>query len=224
VTHESNDWEVMTGPEPRRSGRTRAVIAATAVAVLALGGTVAYAATSGGSATPAATGSASPSPYGHGGHWFDFGGMGVHGESTVKDQDTGKWIVRVWQRGTVEKVDGEKVTVKSEDGAEWTWTVDKSTTVLHDGTKSSGAGALKKNETAILTGTRSPDNTNTATRILSGTFDSRGPHNGTGPYNGRGHDDKGPEGNWHGNFPGHGPKDWRMPSPSTSPSDNGTTT
>lgn len=220
MTHESDDWEVMTGPEPRRSGRTRAVIAATTVAVLALGGTVAYAATSGGSGGGAS--SATPSPDGrggrHGGHWFDVGGMGVHGESTVKDQDTGKWVVRVWQRGTVEKVDGDQVTVKSEDGAVWTWTVDKSTTVLHDGTKTSGAGALKKNETAILTGTRSTDNTNTATRVLSGTFTSRDPRNG------RGHDDRGPDGNWHGNFPGHGPKDWHMPAPSTSPSGNGATT
>jgi hypothetical protein len=230
VTHESDDWEVMTGPEPawdrvwrRRSGRARAVIAATTVAVLALGGTVAYAATSGGGATSSAPGSASPFPDGrggrHGGHWFDFGGMGVHGESTVKDQDTGKWVVRVWQRGTVEKVDGDQVTVKSEDGAEWTWTVDKSTTVLHDGTRSSGASALKKDETAFLIGARSNDNTRTATRVLSGTWDTKGPRDGMGPD-----DDKGPGGNWHGNFPGHGPHNWRMPSPSASPSGTGATT
>ncbi|MFF4255221.1 hypothetical protein ACFY1L_28830 [Streptomyces sp. NPDC001663] len=228
MTHESDDWEVMQGPggaertpEPawdrvwrRRSNRARAVIAATTVAVLALGGTVAYAATSGGSsgsATPSASGSASPSPDKpggrHGGHWFDFGGMGVHGESTVKDQDTGKWVVRVWQRGTVEKVDGDQVTVKSEDGAEWTWTVDSDTTVLHDGTKSSGTGDLKKDETAVLVGTRSDDDTRTATRVISGTSDDRDP------------------GGWRDGFPGgHGPRDWRMPSPSTSPSGSGATT
>lgn len=235
MTHESDDWEVMTGPggaehEPgpawdrvwrRRSGRARTVIAATTVAVLALGGTVAYAATSGGAgqgATPSASGSASPSPDGPGdrhggGRWFGFGGMGVHGEATVKDQDTGKWVVRVWQRGTVEKAGGDQVTVKSEDGAEWTWTVNSDATVLHDGTKGSGTGDLKKGETAFLVGTRSDDGTRTATRVLAGTWDDKGPG-----------DRKGPDGDGRGKFPGHGPRDWRLPSPSASPSGSGATT
>ncbi|MEU6139835.1 hypothetical protein ABZ848_05665 [Streptomyces sp. NPDC047081] len=219
------EWEVMTGPggperaqEPawdrvwrKRSTRSRAVIAVATVAVLALGGTVAYAATSSGpatGATPSASGSPSPSgpDGGHGGRWFDFGGMGVHGESTVKDQDTGKWVVRVWQRGTVEKVSGDQVTVKSEDGAEWTWTVNSDTTVLQDGTKSTGSGDLKKDETVFLVGTRSDSGTRTATRVLSGTFDDKG------------QDGKGPGGDGRGGFPGHGPRDWRMPSPPASPS------
>ncbi|MGW2829663.1 hypothetical protein [Streptomyces sp. NPDC001286] len=226
-------WEVMTdpggaepAPEPawdrvwrHRSGRARAVIAATTVAVLALGGTVAYAAASGGpasGATPSASGSASPSPdgpwHGHGGRWFDFGGMGVHGESTVKDQDTGKWLVRVWQRGTVEKVAGDQVTVKSEDGAQWSWSVDSGTTVLHDGTEDTGAGALKKGDTVFLVGTRSDSGTRTALRVLSGTFDGKGPGDeGSG---------RGP----HGGFPGHGPRGWGMPSPSASPPGSGATT
>ncbi|WP_406438082.1 hypothetical protein OHB14_55805 [Streptomyces sp. NBC_01613] len=231
MTHESDDWEVMTGPggaepppEPawdkvwrRRSGRARAVIAATTVAVLALGGTVAYAATSGTSgqgATPSASGSASPSPGGpdsrHGrGPWFGIGGMGVHGEATVKDQDTGKWITRIWQRGTVEKVAGDQVTVKSEDGAEWTWTVNSDTTVFGDGTKGSGAGDLKKDETALLTGTRSDNGTRTATHALTGTWDDKGP----GDRHGHGHGKPGPDN-----------RGWRMPAPSTSPSGNGATT
>ncbi|MFJ9116776.1 hypothetical protein ACIRJO_14625 [Streptomyces sp. NPDC102394] len=226
-------WEVMTGPggaeatsEPawdrvwrRRSGRARAVIAATTVAVLALGGTAAYAATSGGpasGATPSASGSAAPSPDGprggHGGHWFDFGGMGVHGESTVKDQDTGTWVVRVWQRGSVEKAGGDQVTVKSEDGAVWTWTVDSGTTVLHDGTRGSGTGALKKGDTVFLVGTRSDSGTRTALRVLSGSFDGKGPGgNRSDPH-------------WRGGFPGPGRHGWGMPGPSASPSGNGATT
>ncbi|MEU1269801.1 hypothetical protein [Streptomyces sp. NPDC005799] len=231
------DWEVVTGPggaEPasgetwdrvwrRRSARSRAVIAAATVAVLALGGTVAYATTSGGSgggATPSASGSASPSPSGpegrHGGRWFDFGGMGVHGEATVKDQDTGQWVVRVWQRGTVEKISGDQATVKSEDGASWTWTLTSDTTVLHDGTKGSGTDGIKKGETAVLVGTRADNGTRTATRVLSGTFIDRGPgDNGPGDRN---------PGGWGGGFGGHGPRDWRMPSPPPSPSGNGATT
>lgn len=219
------DREVMTGPggpdrEPgrwrRRSRRARAVAAAATVAVLALGGTVAYAATSGGSgqgATPSASGSASPSPRGPGGRhgvgpWFGFGfgSLGVHGETTVKDQDTGKWVVRIWQRGTVEKVDGDQVTVKSDDGARWAWTVNSDTAVFRDGTKGSGAGDLKKGETALLAGTRSDDGTRTATRAVSGAFDRNGP------------------GDRHGRFPGPGNRDWRHHAPSPSPSGNGATT
>ncbi|WP_185123924.1 DUF5666 domain-containing protein [Streptomyces sp. TLI_185] len=213
----------MTGPggpdrEPGRwrSRRARAVAAAATVAVLALGGTVAYAATSGGSgqgATPSASGTASPSPDHPGGRhgvgpWFGFGlgGMGVHGETTVKDQDTGKWVVRIWQRGTVEKIDGDQVTLKSEDGARWTWTVSSDTTVFRDGTKGSGAGDLKKGETALLAGTRSDDGTRTASRAISGAFDRKGP------------DDR------HDRFRGPGNRDWRNHPPSPSPTGNGATT
>ncbi|MHC3472726.1 hypothetical protein ACYF6T_29105 [Streptomyces sp. 7R007] len=219
MTHEPTpEWEVMTGPggaEPppgagpggvwrRRSRPARAVIASAAVVVLALGGTVAYAASSGGSgqgATPSASGSASPSSdgrdgrFGHG-PWFGAGGMGVHGESTVKDQDTGKWVVRIWQRGTVEKADGEQVTVKSEDGASWKWTVGKDATVFHDGTRGSGTGDLTKGETVFLVGTRAGDGTRTATHVMAGTADDDGP----------------------GRFPGRGPKGWRTPAPPSMPS------
>jgi len=221
----TGDMEVVSGPggpdrEPGRwrrgSRRARAVTAAATVVVLALGGTVAYAATSGGagqSATPSPSGSASPLPDGHGGRhgvgpWFGFGfgGMGVHGETTVKDQDTGKWVVRTWQRGTVEKVDGDQVTLKSDDGAQWTWTVNSDTTVFRDGTKGSGAGDLKKGETALLAGTRAADGTRTATRALSGTGDDQGP------------------GGWRGRFAGPGNRDWRGHAPSPSPSGTGATT
>ncbi|MFF4586341.1 hypothetical protein [Streptomyces sp. NPDC001388] len=193
----------------RRPARGRTVIAATAVAVLALGGTVAYAATSGGTSggSPSASPSASsPSEdhggrHGHGGPWsgFGLGGDAVHGEATVKDRDTGEWVVRVWQRGTVEKADGDRVTVKSEDGTSWTWTVGPDTPVRADGTSGSGAGALEKGDTVVVVGSRSGD-TYTAARVLSGDFRDRGPDRDDG----------------RGGFPGHGPWDRgddRSPSP-----------
>ncbi|MFI7412931.1 hypothetical protein ACIBU0_30090 [Streptomyces sp. NPDC049627] len=228
--------EVLTGPggperEPargadlrglwqRQSVRARAVTAAATVAALALGGTVAYAATSSGSgegATPAASASASASadgPHGlRGGMGFGLGGGGVHGEATVKDPDTDEWIVRIWQRGTIEKVDGDQVTVKSEDGAEWTWTVGSDTTVRHDGEKSSGTGGLKKGEAAFLVGTRSDDDTRTASRVLSGTWEDwdKDEH---------GKQDRGP-GDWRGKFPGPRHWDWRAPDPSEGSSRSG---
>lgn len=190
----------------RRSARGRAVIAATTVAVLALGGTVAYAATNGSdggspSASPSASSSEGPGGrHGHGGPWFGMGGDAVHGEATVKDRDTGKWVVRVWQRGTVQKVNDDRVTVKSEDGASWTWTVPSDTSVRSDGGSGSGAGSLKKGDTVYVVGSRSGD-TNTAARVLSGAFDDHGP------------------GSRRRGFPGHGPWDRgddRSPSPTGS--------
>lgn len=223
------DWEVLAGPggedgpvplrgrRQRQSGRARAITVAATVAALALGGTVAYAAASGHSgadAVPAAAGtspSASPSPDGPGGRglgpWYGLGGQAVHGESTVKDRDTGKWVVRVWQRGTVQSTDGDRVTVKSEDGVRWTWTVGSGTTVRKDGSSRSGAGALKKGDTVLLAGTRSGD-TRTASFVMDGAFGGMG----------RGDDDggRGPFGH------GHGPWDrGERETPSSGPSGGG---
>ncbi|MFE5813666.1 hypothetical protein [Streptomyces sp. NPDC056479] len=232
------DFEVLSGPdgtEPehargaalrglwrRQSVRARTVTTAATVAALALGGTVAYAATSsdsGNGASPSASGSAEPTPgtpgERHGpGMWFGLGGGGVHGESTVKDPDTDEWVVRTWQRGTVEKVDGDQVTVKSEDGAEWTWTVGSDTTVRHDGDKSSGAEALKKSDDIFVVGTRSDDDTRTASRVLSGNWEEWKREKGR---------DKGP-GDGRDKHPGPRHWDWRNPDPSASPSKSGATT
>ncbi|QOV33763.1 hypothetical protein IM697_26630 [Streptomyces ferrugineus] len=232
------DFEVLTGPggperdpargnalrglRQRQSVRARAVTAAATVAVLALGGTVAYAATSSGSgegASPAASGSASPDSPGerHGpGWWFGHGGGGgVHGESTVKDPDSDEWVVRTWQRGTIDKVDGDQVTVKSEDGAAWTWTVGSDTTVRHFGDEgSSGAGDLRKGEDIYVVGTRSDDDTRTASRVLAGDWDEWKKDRGA---------ERGP-GEWRGGLPGPRHWDWRNPDPSASPSKSGAST
>lgn len=207
-----------SGPPPPgrwrgRSARTRAVTVGAAVVALALGGTVAYAANDGGS-VPVSTGSsASPSP-GHGdrhgpgsGRFFGIGAMDGHGESTVKDRESGKWVVRVWQRGTVEKVDGGKVDVKSGDGVTWTWTVGSDTRVRGDHASGTGAAALKKGDTALLAGTRSGD-TRTARIAVVGTFDHmRGGHReGHGPWD----------------RPGHTPSE--NPSNPSNPSDDDTAT
>ncbi|SDN51433.1 hypothetical protein SAMN04487981_105298 [Streptomyces sp. cf386] len=211
----------LSGLWQRQSVRARAVTAAATVAVLALGGTVAYAATSSGSGSgtsSAASGAASPSPdtprerHGHGGPGFGFGGGGVHGEATVKDPDTDEWVVRIWQRGTIEKVDGDQVTVKSEDGTEWTWTVGSDTTVRHDGDKGSGTADLKKGEDALVVGTRSDDDTRTASRVRAGDWDEW-----------RKDRDRGP-GDWRGKLPGPRHWDGNDSGPSKSPSKSGTTT
>ncbi|MET7453427.1 hypothetical protein ABZT03_16335 [Streptomyces sp. NPDC005574] len=201
----------------RRSVRARTVAAAATVAVLAVGG-VAYAASSGsdgGGAAPVAAASASPSgsPGAPGerpgrGMWFGLGGDPVHGEVTVKDRDTGKWVVRVWQWGTAEKVNGDQVTVRSEDGASWTWTIDSDTSVFRDGAPDSGSGAVKKGETYYLAGSRAQNGTRTAARVLSGTWRDG--------YHGRYDGGSAPRDEHPG--PGHGPRDRHAPAPSSSPS------
>lgn len=201
--------------EQRRPVRVRAVIAATAVAVLALGGTVAYAATSnnsgGGSPSAAPSSSSSEGPGGRhdrGGPWFGPGGGAAHGEATVKDPRTGDWVVRVWQRGTVQGTAGDRVTVKSEDGASWTWTVGPDTRVSSDGASGSGTSALTKGDEVFVVGSRSGD-TNTADRILSGDFGARDRDGRDGDHDGR----------HRGGFPGHGPwghDDDRSPAPTVS--------
>jgi hypothetical protein len=228
------DREVLAGPDgdrgpgtvlrgrPRpRSGRARAVTAAAAVAALALGGTVAYAAASdpsGSGAVPAAAGtssSASPSPGGPGGHgflgpWSRLGGEAVHGEATVKARDTGKWVVRVWQRGTVRQADGDQVTVTSEDGAQWTWKVGPDAVVRKGGSSRTGAGALAKGDTVMLVGTRSGD-TRTASFVVDGVLGGRA--------RGDDGDGRGPFGGGHGPWGREGHE-----APSPSPSDGGATT
>lgn len=225
----AGEWEVIAGPgqdrEPglplrarwrRQSARVRAVTVAATVVALALGGTVAYAASSGGpgaGVVPAAagspSGSAAPDGHGHGPGfgWFGLGGGGVHGEATVKDRDTGKWVVRIWQRGTVEKVDGDQVTVKSDDGAEWTWTVGSDAKVHREGSSGKGAGALEKGDQAFLAGTRSDNGTRTAAVAIAGTFDRGGM--GEGRHDGR----------W--GFPGNGGPRWGHPDRTASPSPTG---
>ncbi|MEU4873105.1 hypothetical protein [Streptomyces sp. NPDC021608] len=203
----------------RRSSRARALVAATAVAVLALGGTVAYAATSDGpgggspSAAPSASSSEGPGArHDRGGPWFGPGGDAVHGEATVKDPRSGDWVVRVWQRGTVEKADDAHLTVKSEDGASWTWTLGKDTRVRGDGASGSAAAAPKKGDTVFVVGTRE-GKTNSADRVLAGSFGERG--RGGHDRDGHGHG---------GGFPGHGPWDRGGRDGSPGPSGSGAAT
>ncbi|GGR95940.1 hypothetical protein GCM10010269_38400 [Streptomyces humidus] len=202
-----------------RSARARTLIAATTVAVLALGGTVAYAATSNGSGgspsgTPSASSSEGPGGrHGRGGPWFGLGGDAVHGEATVKDPGTGDWVVRVWQRGSVEKADDSHLTVKSEDGVSWTWTLGPDARVSVGGASGSGAAAPTKGDTVFVVGTRSGD-TNTADRVLSGSFGDRG----------RDDRDHGHDHDRHDGFPGHGPWDRGGQNRSPGPMDSGAAT
>ncbi|MEU6308590.1 hypothetical protein, partial [Streptomyces chartreusis] len=178
---------------------------------------------SGDGASPSASGPASPSPGAPGerhgpGMRFGLGGGGVHGEATVKDRESGEWVVRIWQRGAVEKVDGDRVTVKSEDGAEWTWTVGSDTTVRHDGDKGSSIGYLTTGHDICAAGTGPAHDTRTADRVLAGNREEWKQGKGEGKDL-----DRGP-GDWRGKFPG--PRHWDRPGsgPSDGPSRSDATT
>ncbi|MEV0175880.1 hypothetical protein AB0I00_32800 [Streptomyces sp. NPDC050803] len=149
------------------SVRARAVTAAAAVAALGLGGTLAYSAASGEGTTPAASGAPSASETSdRRGEWFSRGmwfGLAVHGEATVEDPDSGAWVVHLWQWGTVESVAGDRVTVHSDDGAEWTWAVDSDIDLLGAATQVEG---LAEGDIVHLAGTRAADGTRTADHIL----------------------------------------------------------
>ncbi|MGW0336735.1 hypothetical protein ACWD0J_33670 [Streptomyces sp. NPDC003011] len=122
----------------------------------------------------------------------------MHGESTVRDRDSGAWVVRVWQRGTVEKADGDQITVQSEDGTTWTWTVGADVRVFPGDGDTSGPEALKKGDAAYLVGTRSDAGTRTARHVLSGNWEEKG------------------LGDWRDRIPGHRFREGETPGPSGS--------
>ena len=97
------------------------VIGALAVGLAGAGGAAVWATTTATpTPTPSGTASAPPQP---GGHGF---GHGLHGEVTVKKSD-GTFSTIVSQRGTVTEITGTKLTVRSEDGYEHSYTLNAQT-------------------------------------------------------------------------------------------------
>ncbi|MCP2337856.1 DUF5666 domain-containing protein [Actinomadura rupiterrae] len=141
---------------------------AAGVAAAGLLGVGLYAAVPALAATPSP--STHPSADGKGHHFKDghkrhgrFAGVrGVHGEATVKAKDNTFKLVD-WQRGQVTGKTGTTLTVKSADGAVWTWTVDAKTRVRKDRAKSAFGNVANGDQVAVF-GTRAGD-TRTAVAI-----------------------------------------------------------
>lgn len=87
---------------------------------------------------------------------------GVHGEATVRRD--GGFAKVAWQRGEITAVSGGTVTVRSEDGVVWQWTVDGSTTVRRNGAQSSPS-ALAVRDRVVVAGP-SDGRTRTARRVI----------------------------------------------------------
>jgi hypothetical protein len=79
---------------------------------------------------------------------------GVHGEATVRRKDG--FHVADWQRGKITGISGTTLTVRSADGATWTWTTNGDTRVRKDGGKSS-LSALSGGAQVFVLGERSGD-------------------------------------------------------------------
>ncbi|TDC61623.1 hypothetical protein E1200_28550 [Actinomadura sp. GC306] len=72
-----------------------------------------------------------PGEHGPGERGFGMhGGRGVHGEATVRDGDA--FRVVSFQHGDITALSGTTLTVKSADGASWTWTVNDDTRIRKD--------------------------------------------------------------------------------------------
>jgi hypothetical protein len=140
------------------SRRRGTVIAAVAVAgALAAGGATAYAA--GSAATPAKSTNAVMKPH------HRHAPRGVHGQVTTKNAKTGQYVTHEWQRGQVTAVSGTAVTVKSADGASWTWTADPKLKITRDGKKTTES-VLRAGDTVLVEG-KQAGTANDATRIFA---------------------------------------------------------
>lgn len=115
------------------------------------------------STTAAASSSANPSKTAHKGHkGLRRRIVGLHGEATVK---TKKGYTEVaWEKGRVTGT-GSTLTVRSQDGTTWQWTLGKNARVRIDGKKST-ATQLTSNEYVVVVGTVS-GGTHTAKAIVA---------------------------------------------------------
>lgn len=157
--------------------KRRAVVTGVVLAgVLAVGGATAYASSaSSPGASPSSAASASSAKQHHkkhqkhpkkdGKHHRSL--PGVHGQATVKNRKTGQFVVREWQRGSITGVSGATLTVKSADGVNWTWTVEKNARISRDG-KKVAESALKTGDTVMVVG-RQAGSVNDALRIVAPT-------------------------------------------------------
>ncbi|MGK5556438.1 hypothetical protein ACSNOI_32985 [Actinomadura kijaniata] len=113
---------------------------------------------------PAAEFTPAAAPRDGGQRWHHRGGLGLHGEATVRNRD-GAFTLRTWQRGQITARSAATVSVKSEDGVTWQWTTNDRTRFGKRGERSSLA-AFAVGDRVVVTGDRSGD-TRTAAVLRS---------------------------------------------------------
>jgi hypothetical protein len=151
------------------SRRGTAIAGIALAAVLAAGGSTAYAVTSGSSTHAKATGSstsksktkAKSKARARARAERRIAARSVHGSVTVKKGTS--FVTREWQRGEVTAVSGTTLTVKSKDGTTWTWRADPKLKVTRDG-KKAAESVIKSGDTVAIAG-RVSGSSNDAVRI-----------------------------------------------------------
>ena len=132
------------------------------------------------SSTPSPRASGAPMPYGGpmqgfggrlrglpplGGPELGLGGKVLHSEATVQAPD-GTTKVVVSQTGDITDISDSTITVKSSDGFDATYTVDKNTRISLNGTDGT-ASSLKNGDTVRVFGTKN-GSTNHANAVMDG--------------------------------------------------------
>jgi hypothetical protein len=173
------------------------VIGALALGLASAGGAAVWA-TSTPSPSPSSTpsqGSDQGSTPGHGrglAHGLARGGL--HGEMTVKKSD-GTYATLVTQRGTVTEATDTKLTVRSEDGYEHSYTLTGDTKIHAAAQKGTALtpGDLKAGDEVAVRAQRS-GSTDAAEQVVKGPFPTPSSQNGKDGQNGKGrghHQDSG---------------------------------
>ncbi|MEW9528906.1 DUF5666 domain-containing protein [Microbispora sp. NPDC049125] len=81
--------------------------------------------------------------------------VGVHGEATVRAKG-GTFTERTWQRGAVTAKTDTTLTVKSKDGASWTWAVAGSTRIRRAGDRADMARLAVGDRVLVIGTPRAP--------------------------------------------------------------------
>jgi hypothetical protein len=125
-----------------------------AAGLLGLGLYLAVPAAANPSPSPSASSTASPhnkGDRGKGGHGWRHGlrssARGLHGEMTVKRD--GKFLQVAWQRGQVTGRSGSVLTVRSEDGATWQWTITGDTKVRKNWAKAAATDVANGDQVMV---------------------------------------------------------------------------
>ncbi|WP_077489719.1 hypothetical protein [Sinomonas mesophila] len=163
------------------------VIGALAFGLAGAGGAAVWA-----SATPTSTASPTDSvsaPAKAWGHGFKHGLLrgGLHGEVTVKKSD-GTYATIVSQRGTVTEATDTRLTVRSEDGYEHSYTLNAETRIRAAAQKGTALtpGDLAVGDEVVVRGVRSGSE-DTAQQVVKGPF----PAKAQGQGHGKGHKNRG---------------------------------
>ncbi|MFB4299606.1 DUF5666 domain-containing protein [Actinomadura sp. NTSP31] len=141
-----------------RTNRKTIAAGAGAAGLLGLGLYLAVPAAANPSPSPSPSSTTTAAPKAHPGHGKRLAALrrarGVHGEATVRRKDG--FHLADWQRGTITGISGTTLTVRSADGASWTWTTNSGTRVRKDGAKSA-LSALANGAQVFVLGERSGD-------------------------------------------------------------------